>query len=195
MAGTIERDLASLEKGITVLKVDYERFFAGDLKTPPMVARRKIEETLKKVGNIQVDKAAERFRLQSLQSRYTALTELWDKRLLAREQGLGPGFRPPPSVEKALASRRAGGDVRGSGSVKGRGRMDLMPLFDRYCAARRSLGEDVSRLRYERFEELVKKQAAEIRRTTGAARLLFEIQTIDGRVRLIGRPAPPKGNS
>jgi hypothetical protein len=73
--------------------------------------------------------------------------------------------------------------------------MDLKPLFDRYCAARRSLGEDVSRLRYERFEELVKKQAAEIRRTTGAARLLFEIQIIDGRVRLIGRPAPPKGNS
>ena len=31
-------------------------------------------------------------------------------------------------------------------------------------------GEDASRLRYDRFEELVKRQAAEIRRATGATR-------------------------
>ena len=74
--------------------------------------------------------------------------------------------------------------------------MDLRPLFERYCAAREALGEDVSRIRYERFEDLVKKKAAEIRKVTGAGRLVFEIHTVDGRVRLIGRPAgsrPAKG--
>jgi molybdopterin synthase catalytic subunit len=70
-----------------------------------------------------------------------------------------------------------------------------MPLFERFCEARRALGEDVSRLRYERFEELIRRQASEIRKATGAKRLVFEVQTVDGRVRLIGRPAHPKGPS
>lgn len=194
MAGTIERDLATLEQGITLLKIDYERFFAGDLRTPPVATRRRVEDVLRKVGNVDVERAAERFRLQSIQSRYTALSELWDKRLLAKEQGRRLGVRPPPP-EEVHDVRPPRGDVRPSATVKGRGRIDLSPLFERYCAARQALGEDVSKLRYERFEELVKKQAAEIRRSTGAARLVFEIQTIDGRVRLIGRPAAgTKGN-
>ena len=72
----------------------------------------------------------------------------------------------------------------------------MKSLFDRFCAARAAAGEDVSKLRYERFEDLVKKQAAEIRRATGATRLAFEVQTRDGKVRLVGRPqrAPAKGN-
>jgi hypothetical protein len=69
-----------------------------------------------------------------------------------------------------------------------------MPIFQCFCDARRALGEDVSRLKYERFEELLKKQAAEIRKATGASRLVFEVQTVEGRVRLVGRPASPKGN-
>jgi hypothetical protein len=72
----------------------------------------------------------------------------------------------------------------------------MKSLFDRFCAPRLSAGEDVSKLRYERFEDLVKKQAAEIRKATGATRLAFEVQTRDGKVRLVGRPlsAPAKGN-
>ena len=86
-------------------------------------------------------------------------------------------------------------DARPAASVKGPRRSDLRSLFDRYCAARAAVGEDVSRLRYDRFEDLVKKQAAEIRRTTGATRLAFDVQTRDGKVRLVGRSllTPTKG--
>ena len=58
-------------------------------------------------------------------------------------------------------------------------------------AARQALGEDVSRLQYEKFEDAVRRQAEEIRQKTGSSRLVFEVQTVDGRVRLVGRPAVP----
>src|ERR1700682_4028563 len=137
MAGTIERDLATLEQGITLLKIDYERFFAGDLKMPPVATRRRIEDVLKKVGNADVERAAERFRLQSIQSRYTALAELWDKRLIAKEQGRRLGARLSPVTAAPEVAPPRGRDVRPSASVKGKGRIDLSPLFERYCAARR----------------------------------------------------------
>ena len=196
MAVSIARDLDLLDKSIVSLKLDYERFFSGDLKVPPLPARKSVEQMLRRVGNVSLDKAEERFRLQALQSRFTALSELWEKRLQAKEEGrsrVGPPIRVRPVAPPPGSS--SSGNARAVASVKGSGRGDLRSLFERYCAARAAIGEDASRLRYDRFEELVRKQAAEIRKATGATRLAFDVQTRDGKVRLVGRSlqTPTKG--
>lgn len=197
MADSIARDLDLLEKSITALKLDYERFFSGDVKVPPLPARKSVEQVLRRVGNAPVDKVAERFRLQALQSRFTTLSDLWEKKLLAREEGRGPVRIAPRLRPGEPAAPPPAGDASPPAPVKGAGRSDLRSLFDRYCAARAAVGEDVSRLRYDRFEALVKKQATEIRKATGATRLAFDVQTRDGKVRLVGRSlqAPAKGPS
>jgi hypothetical protein len=46
---------------------------------------------------------------------------------------------------------------------------------------------------YEKFEEAVRQKAEEIRKRTGSTKLIFEIRTEGGKVRLLGRPAPGKG--
>ena len=235
MAVSFDRELNDLDRGITALRIEYERFFGGELRRPPVVGRRALEDTLRKLGNSEMERAADRFRLQTLQSRYSAFAELWDKRMQAREEGrTGPIHRvvhvvpradatsapdaasagkvaakkPQPSaapdVAALLAAAETGGrrgasaadqparpDAAAVSSVKPRSRVDFTPLFQRYVAARQALGEDVSRLRYEKFEESVRRQADEIRKKTGSSRLVFEVQTTDGRVRLVGRPAAP----
>ena len=197
MAVSIARDLDLLEKSITALKLDYERFFSGDVKVPPLPARKSVEQVLRRIGNAPVEKIAERFRLQALQSRFTALSDLSEKRLLAREEGRGPVRLAPRARLVEPGAPPPAGDASAPGSVKGSGRGDLKCLFERYCAARVAAGEDVSRLLYDRFEKLVKKQAADIRKATGATRLAFDVQTRDGKVRLVGRSlaAPTKGPS
>jgi hypothetical protein len=197
MAVSIARDLDLLEKSITALRLDYERFFSGDVKVPPLPARKSVEQVLRRIGNAPVEKVAERFRLQALQSRFTVLSDLWEKRLLVREEGRGPIRLAPRARLVEPGAPPPAGDASAPGSVKGSGRGDLRSLFERYCAARAAAGEDVSRLRYDRFEELVKKQAAEIRKATGATRLAFDVQTRDGKVRLVGRAlaVPTKGPS
>ncbi len=197
MADSIARDLDLLERSITALKLDYERFFSGDVKVPPLPARKSVEQVFRRVGNAPVEKVAERFRLQALQSRFTTLSDLWEKRLVAREEGRGPVRLAPRLRPAEPAAPPPAGDASPPAPVKGAGRSDLRSLFDRYCAARVAAGEDVSRLRYDRFEALVKKQATEIRKATGATRLAFDVQTRDGKVRLVGRSlaAPAKGPS
>ncbi len=196
MPTTIESELEVLERGLQRLHVEYERFFTGEAKLPPVDTRRRIEDLLRRMRNENVERAADRFRLQNVQSRFQSLTELWEKRLGARSEGRTTTSRlRVPRREPAPPEASTSPDAEASQSVQRREQADLMPLFERYCAARRSLGEDVSRVRYERFKELVGRQAAEIRRVTGARRLLFEIRTVDGRVRLVGRPAPAKGPS
>jgi hypothetical protein len=207
--------------------VEYERFFSGELKRIPLQSRRNIEATLRRLGQADIERAAERFRLQTIQSRYNSFAELWEKKMQVREEGrtgairrpapvtppvpetpkpVGKAKTPPPLVISDIASLLAAAeaavarrtpapspaprpDASPAPSVKPRSRVDLTPLFDRYVAARKALGEDVSRLKYEKFEEAVKKQAEDIRQKTGSSRLVFEVQTADGRVRLVGRPA------
>jgi len=195
MTVSIDSELAALDRRMTALKVDYERFFSGDLKLPPIAARRELEQFLKRLGNEDIDRAADRFRLQAMEGRYNAMRELWEKKLSAREQGRTlagrPLAHPPPSP--ADASSPGPVDAAGAGDVKPKRRVDFSPLFERYCTARRTLGEDVSKLRYDKFEEQVLRQAEEIRKRTGCKKLVFEVHTQEGRVRLIGRPAPAKG--
>ncbi len=231
MGISIERELIFLERNITTLRVEYERFFGGELKRPPVQSRRTIEDVLRRAGNAEVEKAAERFRLQSLQSRYNSFVEIWDKRMRAKEEGTTgpvrrlasstPAVRPevPPAekksaarkmetaadVEALLAAAEAAvarkqpppapaPDAPAAPSVKPKSRVDFTPLFRRYVTARQALGEDVTKLRYEKFEEAVRRQAEEIRKRTGSSRLVFEVQTAEGRVKLVGRPVQAPGS-
>ena len=230
MGISIERELIFLERNITALRVEYERFFGGELKRPPVQSRRTIEDVLRRAGNAEVEKAVERFRLQSIQSRYNSFVEIWDKRMRAKEEGttgpvrrlatgaVAPAPEATPAAKKAstrkaetaadvaalLAAAEAAvarttppgpaPDAPVAPSVKPRSRVDFSPLFKRYVAARQALGEDVTKLRYEKFEEAVRRQAEEIRKRTGSSRLVFEVQTAEGRVKLVGRPVPAPGS-
>ena len=100
----------------------------------------------------------------------------------ATPAGGPPGARVP-----------TGGDAGTPSPVKGKPRPDFRPLFERYQAARRQLGGSESSMTYDRFEELVRQRADEIRQRTGATKLVFEVRMDDGKVRLVGRPAPAKG--
>ena len=107
MAVSFDRELNDLDRGITALRIEYERFFGGELRRPPVPGRRTLEETLRKLGNAEMEKAAERFRLQTLQSRYNSFAELWDKRMQAREEGrTGPIRRLAPLAPAAASPPR-----------------------------------------------------------------------------------------
>jgi hypothetical protein len=198
MGVSIEQELSVLEKRVRDLQVDYERYFAGVAKVVPVRPRQLLEEQFRKLANQEVDKLAERFRLQAIQARFNAFSDLWDRKIQALEEGktlqtahLKHGAGQPPVVTPSRASSPSG-NAPPAATVKPK-KVDFRPLFERYLSAKETAGEDTSKLRYERFEELVRKQAEEIRNKTGASRLVFEIKTDGGRVRLVGRPAPAKG--
>src|SRR5262245_58738359 len=136
MADSFEGELNALESSLKVIRIEYERFFAGDLKRPPLERRRQIEERFRRFSNTEIDRVADRFRLQSLEGRYNSMRELWEKRLRMREEG-----SPLEAPQKAAPKEAV--DAPAAAPVKVRRRVDFTPLFTRYCEARRALGEDV----------------------------------------------------
>ena len=92
MAGVdIGQDLTRLETELKRLESEYHMYFAGRLSRPPWEARKRVETLVKQCERAHIPNYASRFRFQSLQARFNAFVELWDRALRAREEG-----RPGP---------------------------------------------------------------------------------------------------
>src|SRR4051812_19855020 len=88
-----------LEVDLKKLEAEYNMFFAGRLPTPPWETRAQVESIVKKFDRGHIQNYGDRFRFQTLQSRYAAFIDLWDRGLKAREEG-----RPGPFAQKPKAA-------------------------------------------------------------------------------------------
>ena len=79
-------DLAQLAADLRRLEAEYNMFFAGQLARPPWETRRRIEAVFRRWGRRRIESSVERFRFQTLQSRFATLSELWERKLRLREE-------------------------------------------------------------------------------------------------------------
>src|SRR5436309_4153935 len=92
---TYDRDLQRLEADLKQLEAEYNMFFSGRLPKPPWDTRSRVEAEVKRIDRGHIPNTGDRFRFSTLQSRYAAFIDLWDRGLRAREEG-----RPGPFAQK-----------------------------------------------------------------------------------------------
>ena len=119
----LERDLRLLETTLRRLETEYTMFFAGHLPKPPLETRAKVEALLRRYDRAYIQSYADRFRLNTLQGRFSAFTQLWDRGLRAREEGrpgpytkgpregAPPTVPPPPEEDEAFTGGPPSGPV------------------------------------------------------------------------------------
>src|SRR5215203_1967110 len=95
----IARDLQQLATDLRQLEAEYNAFFAGRLPRPPWETRTRVEAVLKRWDRKRIDASADRFRFQTIQSRFATFADLWDRGLRAREEGRPGPFARPPSKD------------------------------------------------------------------------------------------------
>jgi hypothetical protein len=104
-ANEFEQEMVKLEAEIKRLEAEYNMFFAGRLPRLPWETRRRVEALVKHYDRMQIPNTAQKFRFSTLQSRYVAFCELWERHLKAREEGRptrgrrspGAAAAPPPA--------------------------------------------------------------------------------------------------
>ena len=102
-----------LDTAIRQLQVKWDLFFVGQERKPPTELQTQVETLIRRHSNQEIRNNGERFRYQGLTARFTTFSELWQKRLRAREEGKVFGMHglraeqlPPPPPPRARASRR-----------------------------------------------------------------------------------------
>ena len=83
-AAAIEKQLAKLEDDVRRLKIDFDIFFNGAVKRPPLEARARLESQIKRLLDNRALTYAQRYKLNSLVARFTSYRELWRRTLRAK---------------------------------------------------------------------------------------------------------------
>ncbi len=219
-APELEQELQALSVELRKLEGEYNMYFAGRTPRPPFESRSRVDQLFKRWDRRTVDTPAMRFRLQSLQSRYSSFVDLWDRALRAREEGRSsPLFRVrdsattrAPGAGPSVASGTSDEGARGAGSSAAPGTSDE-------AAGRGSGGprvvtfkdprQESDKLRtlydllmearrqageaavpFEKFADLVKEQTKRLKRK-GLDEVTFSVTTSDGRVNLTAKGSKP----
>ena len=182
----IERDLQQLEVDLKRLEAEYNMFFAGRLPRPPWETRGRVDALVKRIDRMRLENYGERFRFNTLQSRFATFVDLWDRGLRAREEG-----RPGPFAQQRTASgksKRAAVADRILAVTTFRdplAEMDkLHDLYESVAEARKEIGQDA--IPFHKFAELIRTQVGQLREK-GSAEVAFRVALKDGKVAFTAR--------
>lgn len=83
-AASMDKQLAKLEEDIRKLKIDFDIYFNGATKRPPLETRARLESHIKRIMDNRSLTYAQRYQLNALISRFTSYRELWRRGMRAR---------------------------------------------------------------------------------------------------------------
>ncbi len=177
----LEQRIERLEQRIHDLRVDFERFFNGDLPAPPDTLRARIQSELRALRGVQLQTPVDTFRIAQLEARFNSYSELFNRRVREREEG---SHRQRAHAEPPAPLDPAKGVVVG-------------PQVTEAAAAAlyRGLATDAGYARFDldTFRSYLDRQLESIRSRTGCAEVQFRLISEDGRTKLKAKPlgAPP----
>src|SRR4029079_12533671 len=96
-ASEFDREMVKLEAEIKRLEAEYNMFFAGRLPRLPWETRARVEKLIKQYDRMNLSNTAQKFRFSTIQARFVAFCELWERSLKAREEGPRSPARQPPA--------------------------------------------------------------------------------------------------
>ncbi len=80
-AADFDKNLVRLEDDIRKLKIEFDIYFNGASKRPPLEARARLEAFIRRTADNRTISYAQRYQLNTLISRYTSYRELWRRML------------------------------------------------------------------------------------------------------------------
>jgi hypothetical protein len=182
----LQRELQVLEVELRKLEGEYNMYFAGRLPRPPWETRSRVEQIVKRLDRSYIQNYGDRFRFTTLQSRFSAFIDLWDRGLRAREEGRpGPFAQKRPEAPKPASVPASDRILFVAAFRDPMKEMDkLHDLYDTLREARQELGEEP--VPFHKFTELVKSQVAKLRKD-GAPEVAFRVSVKSGKLNFTAR--------
>lgn len=83
-----DQKLSRLEDDIRKLKIDFDIYFNGAAKRPPLEARARLDANIKRIADNRNMSFAQRYYFNTLVSRFTSYRELWRRMLKTKGEEL-----------------------------------------------------------------------------------------------------------
>jgi hypothetical protein len=87
-AANLDKQISRLDDDIRKLKVEFDIYFNGGTKRPPLEARARLEAFIRRISDSRTLTYAQRYQLSTLVARYSSYRELWRRNLRAKGDDL-----------------------------------------------------------------------------------------------------------
>lgn len=193
-----DQEMVRLEAEIKRLEAEYNMFFAGRLPRLPWETRARVEALVKRYDRMNIRNTAERFRFNTLQSKFQAFVDLWERHLKAKEEGRPiPGRRSASSIVPAAPAATSPAAKKKDAHVAPAARViavttfkdpaaeadRMQALYEQLTAARKAAGEKP--VPFEAFKQVVRAQVNKL--GTGQGEVAFRVAVQDGKVTLTAK--------
>jgi len=196
----IDEELTLLEDQLRRLKVEYDMYFGGGSKKPPVEIEWKVKTLLKKFSDGHRMNYAQRFRYTTLQQRYALYNALWQQKLIIKEEG----YRRPQDAVLGIQGIRTDEEHEAQKALKQQGRAaeerpfsmsfsedsdhsQVESLFKALTEARQKSGEN-SAANLDSFKKFVTQKTAQLRKEYGCKAVEYTVEMQNGQAKLKAKP-------
>src|SRR5437016_10698887 len=194
---TIDEELATLEKDIRQLKVEYDQYFGGGRKRPPTEIEWRIDMMVKRYSERGGElKFAQRFRFNNLSQTYAKYKDIFRKKVKQKEEGtvqrhFGAAAKEIEAArakehpeEEAAAVAVGGKSFRMTCSEPERETEKVAQLYHAFLQAKQTAGEATGKLSRSSFNEFVLKKTKELQKQKNCRDVEYVVEVVEGQVKL-----------
>lgn len=194
---TIDEDLATMEKDIRQLKVEYDQFFGGGRKKAPTEIEWRIDVLVKRYNERGGEmKAHQRFRFNNLTQTYAKYKDIFRKKMKQREEGtiqrhfgaaaklIEESRAKEHEKEEAAVAAAAAKGFRMVCSEPDRETEKVGQLYEAFLQAKQKAGEQTGKLTRSSFNEFVLKKTRELQKQKNCKNVEYVVETVGGQVKL-----------
>ena len=187
--------MAVIEQRMNVLKLAYEKYFAGTEAIEPLKDRESLKRDMRDIDRISMNSTREKYRWRSARARMSSLENYWQRNIVMIERGTHPKMkfradnrasnRRTSGGESAAADRLAAPrDARAKAEVEEAG---MRTLFNDYVKARKVCGQQAD-MNYREVRAALRNQARSIQSKQSCKDVKFKVKVKGGKASITAIP-------
>ena len=185
-----DEDLTNLDEWIRRLKIDYEIFFNGNRKKPPDDLRMRVERLVKRLAESTDMSFSQRFRYNTLISRFYVYRDLWRRNQQEQESAERQGRNPAPSVKTSSPNARISPLPQGVEISIGNPETEeekVRQLYDELLRIKERNAAAAPPIPYQQFAKYISSQTQGIKQKYQCASVQFRIALEENAVRFTAK--------
>lgn len=181
---SFDDEMHRLSEGLKALQVAYSRYFTGALDRPPVELQMNLASIIREYTvDTEGQRTSERFRFNSLVSRYHILTEMWNRNVRQIEEGR-PAALDRRGTKVDVNKKTKDEEiyrVRFQAGQSSPENPEMQKLYESYLSAARNGGASKDTLSYRNFFSQVNRRLEKCQEKTGCDEVIFRVVLVDNR--------------
>ncbi|MBE0501588.1 MAG: hypothetical protein IBX47_09115 [Desulfuromonadales bacterium] len=174
----IQQELVAIEKAMRTLEITYEQYFAGVEKREPLLNRENLTRQIRQFANRRIMQTDLRFKYQNMATRFHSVSGYWDRILRLMDEGK---YHRPTGVKAGTKPIPAPGNRVAPSAQENQ----VDTVYRDLLAARQACNLSSQAPEKQQVAAMLEQQRAKIREKFGDRAVDFQVETRDGKPRIV----------